>query len=416
MSVVIDGSSGITTNSGTVVSTTDATLNGLTVGKGGGSVSTNTAVGASALNTNSTGGNNTGVGYQALYTNQTGIENTAVGQGALYSNTASNNTAVGRFALNGNTTGTGNSALGQTALYPNSTGSYNTAIGQSALFSNTTASYNTAVGYQSGYTNVKGSANAFFGYQAGYLSAPASALNAYNTFIGCQAGYNITTGIKNTIIGTYNGNQGGVDIRTQSNFIVLSDGDGNPRAYWNQNGTFVTTASINNDLAGYFKNGGNSTPYGIVVQFTAADPNNTSQYFFQATGNGTERLTIRANGGIANYSANNVNLSDQRTKKDIKDAGNYLNKICAIPVRTFLYKDQTDDELNLGVIAQEVEAVAPELIDVSGFGETAEDGIPLKAIYQTDLQYALMKSIQELKVLVDAQATEIAELKTKVGV
>jgi hypothetical protein len=63
------------------------------------------------------------------------------------------------------------------------------------------------------------------------------------------------------------------------------------------------------------------------------------------------------------------------------------------------------------VIAQEVEAVAPELVDLSGFGETPEDGVPLKAIYQTDLQYALMKSIQELKAIVDAQAVRIAALK-----
>ena len=80
-------------------------------------------------------------------------------------------------------------------------------------------------------------------------------------------------------------------------------------------------------------------------------------------------------------------------------------------MRTFLYKDQTDTQLNLGVIAQEVESVAPELVDVSGFGETPKDGVPLKAIYQTDLQYALMKSIQELKAIVDAQAVRIAALE-----
>ena len=37
------------------------------------------------------------------------------------------------------------------------------------------------------------------------------------------------------------------------------------------------------------------------------------------------------------------------------------------------------------------------------------------SIYQTDLQYALMKSIQELKAIVDAQATRIASLEAKVG-
>jgi hypothetical protein len=135
--------------------------------------------------------------------------------------------------------------------------------------------------------------------------------------------------------------------------------------------------------------------YGLYIQL-AGDPNNTGNYFLSFLGSNTQRATMRSNGGLANYSANNVNLSDERVKKDIVDAGGYLDKICAIPVRTFLYKDQTDTQLNLGVIAQEVEAVAPELVDVSGFGETPEDGVPLKAIYQTDLQYALMKSIQEL--------------------
>jgi hypothetical protein len=132
-------------------------------------------------------------------------------------------------------------------------------------------------------------------------------------------------------------------------------------------------------------------------------------------GDGTEIFQMRCNGGLGNYSANNANLSDERVKNNIELAGSYLNKICAIPVKTFKYKNQTDDLLNLGVIAQDVEAIAPELVDIGGFGETPEDGIPLKAIYQTDLQYALMKCIQELKAIVDTQATEIAALKAKVG-
>ena len=41
-----------------------------------------------------------------------------------------------------------------------------------------------------------------------------------------------TSGAKNTILGEYTGNQGGLDIRTASNYIVLSDSDGNPRMYY----------------------------------------------------------------------------------------------------------------------------------------------------------------------------------------
>ena len=67
--------------------------------------------------------------------------------------------------------------------------------------------------------------------------------------------------------------------------------------------------------------------------------------------------------------------------------------------------------MNLGVIAQEVEAIAPELVDADGFGETPEDGVPYKAIYQTDLQYALMKAIQELSAKLNAAEARIAALE-----
>ena len=148
-----------------------------------------------------------------------------------------------------------------------------------------------------------------------------------------------------------------------------------------------------------------------IVSNTAVGGNASFiSYNTNATNNGY-RFYTKTDGGIANYSANNVNLSDARTKTDIQDAGGYLAKICAIPVRTFKYKDQADDLLNLGVIAQEVETIAPELVDVSGFGETPEDGVPLKAIYQTDLQYALMKCIQEQQALITTLTERLSALE-----
>jgi hypothetical protein len=152
-------------------------------------------------------------------------------------------------------------------------------------------------------------------------------------------------------------------------------------------------------------------PYMAYV-INSAGGSNFHLYNTNATNNGF-RFYVTTNGGIANYSANNTNLSDERTKTDIQNAGSYLAKICAIPVRTFKYKDQADDLLNLGVIAQEVESIAPELVDISGFGDTPEDGIPLKSIYQTDLQYALMKSIQEQQVLIQSLTERIKALESR---
>ena len=136
--------------------------------------------------------------------------------------------------------------------------------------------------------------------------------------------------------------------------------------------------------------------------------------FYYADDNGTARFYVSQNGGIANYQANNANLSDAREKTDFAPAKNYLDTICAIPVQTFKYIDQTDDESTLGVVAQDVQSVAPELVQESNWAtpDSTEEKIRL-SIYQTDLQFAMMKSIQELKAIVDAQAARIALLESQ---
>jgi hypothetical protein len=128
-------------------------------------------------------------------------------------------------------------------------------------------------------------------------------------------------------------------------------------------------------------------------------------------GGGTTRMTVRSNGGIANFSANNVNLSDARLKRDFTPSQQWLDKLCQIEVGTFFYKDQTDNVPSLGALAQQVEAVAPELVDASGFGKAPEGEEPYKAIYQTDMQYAMLKAIQEQQALITALTARIAALE-----
>jgi uncharacterized phage infection (PIP) family protein YhgE len=86
----------------------ELTVNGVSVGLGGGSVSLNTRVGFQALQNNTTGSNNTANGYAALFFNTTGSSNTANGLNALLNNTTgSSNTAnglnAGRFLADGST-------------------------------------------------------------------------------------------------------------------------------------------------------------------------------------------------------------------------------------------------------------------------------------------------------------------------
>lgn len=151
--------------------------------------------------------------------------------------------------------------------------------------------------------------------------------------------------------------------------------------------------------------------FDAVFNTASAVASNFHHYNTNATYNGY-RFYIQNNGGVANFSANNVNLSDERVKTNIENSGDYLAKICAIPVRLFNYNDEPEGtERNLGVIAQEVEAQAPELVSNQGFGETPEDGVPLKSVYTTDMTYALMKCIQEQQTLIESLTTRIAALE-----
>jgi hypothetical protein len=152
-----------------------------------------------------------------------------------------------------------------------------------------------------------------------------------------------------------------------------------------------------------------ASPYGPSVRFSTA-PNNTSNWIYHSLDSSTERFKVASNGGIYNYSANNVNLSDINTKKDIIPIESYWDKFKAIEIVKFKYKDQTHDDFNIGVIAQQVESVAPEFVDTDMW--TLEDEqVERKAIYTSDLHHATIKVLQECMAKIEEQQTQIEELK-----
>ena len=166
---------------------------------------------------------------------------------------------------------------------------------------------------------------------------------------------------------------------------------------------FVEQA-VNDHMTRFHNSQASGVIYGPLIRFTGQAPNSVSSEFLACLDTGAYRMVVRSNGGIANFSGNNVNLSDRREKTNFAPAKSYLDTICAIPVQTFNYIDQNmedDPGLTLGVVAQDVQAVAPELVMESNWG-TKDDPKMRLSIYQTDLQYALMKALQELKAEFDA--------------
>jgi len=379
----------------------------------------NTAVGTGSLQLNTTASNNTAVGYQALYANTTGSENLAFGYQALDANTSgTNNIGIGYAAVGANTTGIQNIGIGSNsgALASNTTGNYNVALGNDALKSNTTASNNTAVGYQAGYSNTTGDAHVYVGRLAGY----AGTTSRFNTFIGDEAGYSVTTGVsnvfigndsgysvttgsKNTIIGSYSGNQGGLDIRTSSNNIVLSDGDGNPKAYWDASGTLNQVTNYNSYRIAVFENTNNTSGNGTINSKLLSNCNNTASYHFVAnTAGGGDMMYIHGNGNLVNYNNSYGSISDVKLKENIVDSGSQWDDIKAITVRKYSMKAESLDAPNkLGVIAQELEAAGMSGL-VSETQDRDDDGNVLGTVTKT-VNYSIlyMKAVKALQEAMD---------------
>ena len=369
---------------GTNIASNDLTVNGLTVGKGGSSSTNNTLVGQNALTTNSTGSANCAFGQYALYTanadansafgqaslylNTSGANNSAFGYQALRNNTtASNNTAIGYQAGYSNTTGAGISAFGWQTLYANTTGGNNAAYGNQALTTNTTGNNNAAFGFQGLASNSTGSYNTSVGMQALLNNTTAS----NNTAVGYQAGYNITTGGVNICIGIQSGATGSNVLTTGNNNIFL--------------GNQIAPSS-------------SSVGQALVIACTGSVSDKGSNTGF-----------ITPNGGGV-YQGNNSSswstTSDQRLKKNIVDNTVGLSAISQIQVRNFEYRlaEEVTDlpkeqaigiaGVQLGAIAQELQAVLPDCVKTESTGVMSVD--------TTNLTWYLINAVKELNAKITA--------------
>ena len=191
-----------------------------------GGVDYSTALGFSALNSNTTGYQNTALGSHTLANNTSGYRNTAVGTHTLYFNTIGNYiTAFGTIGLQGISNGLYNTAVGDSALVSLTSGDTNTALGASAGVGITSVSTSTFVGGLATAT-VNGLTNATaIGYGAQVSQSNSLILGAgANVGIGTSA-----PAYKLDVAGT--GSFQGIRISSGAvnNYVLTSDASGNAR-------------------------------------------------------------------------------------------------------------------------------------------------------------------------------------------
>ena len=309
--------------------------------------------------------------------------------------------------------GTGNVGVGKQALNSNSANE-NTAVGYQAGYSQTSGGYyNTYMGYASGYSNTGGDFNTYYGYQSGYSNQGGTG----NTYIGKQAGYLMSGGNYNTILGGYDGNEGGLDIRTSSNNIVLADGDGNPRVYVNANGSIQCFMNATADPTIRAKNtNGSYGSTGVMSDITRTSSGGNYYHFSgydrQA---GAYKFQVHDDGDVVNTNNSYGAISDVKLKENIVDSGSQWNDIKALTVRKYSMKSDNLDAPNmLGVIAQEVEAagmsgLVRETIDRDGEGNLLETST--KQVNYSILYMKAVKALQEAMDRIETLEAKVTALE-----
>lgn len=361
----------------------------------------NTSVGYQASFLSSAGGYNTSVGYQAHYT-AGGQYNIAMGYRALYSNNSlamgnigigyealllnvenDFNTAVGYFALRSCVYGS-NTAIGALAMQFTNQASQNVAVGAEALRFNTTGGQNTAVGMNSLWDNIAGNGNAAFGFEAlrKNRAGTNAAFGAYamreningtgNTAMGYSAMYN-TTSERNTAVGF---NALDTNIGGNSNTAIGWEADVSLSNLTNASafGAQAVVGASNCMVLG------NNVNVGIGISIPTSK--------LHVVGNGLFTGTVTASCGV-------LTCSDVRYKKNILPITSALASLINMQgvrydLKTEEYGEKHfDNRPQIGLIAQDVEVIFPELVftDAEGY----------KAIDYSKLTPVLIEAIKELK-------------------
>jgi hypothetical protein len=376
----------------------------------------------------------TSIGYRAGYALGDWQAGTYVGYEAGLKSTGRQNTFVGADAGQAFTTGADNVVIGAGAGSSNdspavveATGSRNTFVGYYAGYKPYGATDNVIVGAQNafGATHITGSYNVYLGVDAGNLSNAASR----NVFIGYQAGYNETGSNKLVVENNYTG------ADNYNNALIYGDFASNSlKVNGNQNVTEVTTF---NDTPAVIGIHNVSPDYGIGLKGLGGYIGVVGESSMVGVG---QRIGIYgyASGGATNYAgyfSGNVQVngavtqtSDKNLKKNIIPLSGALKKILALQGVTYDWKSESElvsviksknaelksdhpkfnfpDGKQIGVIAQDVEKILPELVQTDGDG--------LKSVDYIKMIPLLIESIKEQQKIIDLQNARIEALEKSV--
>ncbi len=266
------------------------------------------------------------------------FDNTAVGRNALKSVTGvgTSNTALGAYSAADLTTGQNNIAIGRSALGTATTANNNISIGNNSMLNTDTATENVAVGNSTLAFNTTGSSNVALGSGA----AANTNIGSANVAVGHSALVDNNSGDRNVALG-----RGALENNTTgSDNIAIGD----------QAGTSAPVGSNNNIIIG---NSGSGFNNAIVIG--GAQTTTQIAGIHNQTSTGGIAVLVNSSGRLG------TSTSSRRFKQDIETMAEVSDMLAKLRPVTFRYKeaDETGAKpLQYGLIAEEVEAVFPDLV------------------------------------------------------
>ena len=111
--------------------------------------------------------------------------------------------------------------------------------------------------------------------------------------------------------------------------------------------------------------------------------------------------------GYIGYNTGWVDVSDETLKTNITTVNNALEKLSQIRGVTFDWKDGRDHERHMGVVAQDVEKVAPELV-------SQPQGTNMKGVFYGGLNALTIEAIKEQQKELKERQRQIELLKKEI--
>ena len=197
--------------------------------------------------------------------------------------------------------------------------------------------------------------------------------------------------------------------------------------YNNAFGDYHEWRTNRSQWTGYITNS-HSSPWGVGFIYPNATPNSNSNEFIYCADATAFRMGVRANGGIVNYQSNNINLCDEREKKNIVSLETKWDKVKSWDLKKFHYNEDADtDDLRYGVIAQQVEIECPEVLtewvkqkqqdaildDDGNITTPAKEEIIRKGVKEQQMMWMAIKALQEAQLRIETLEAEVAALKAQ---